>query len=115
MPRSKKEPKIEEPKELTDAEKLEIVLAHYGKFNRHERRKWSKLLGVKGIIKGLNVPFKKGEYEKGLEKKKPPENALCKNSEFVENKKTKEITNKGCKNLRANGSSRCYECKTNKA
>lgn len=113
MVRTKKEPKIEEPKELTDAEKLEIVLAHYGKFNRHERRKWSKLLGVPGIIKGLNIPHKKGEYKAEL--KKTPENALCKNSEFVENKKTKEITNKGCKNLRANGSSRCYECKTNKA
>lgn len=47
-------------------------------------------------------------------KTKSLENAVCKNAIFVEEKlkdiAVKTIVNKGCNNLRANGSSHCSEC-----
>jgi hypothetical protein len=110
MPRTKKKKEEEVEKEPTIEEKIKIVLAHYGKLGRHERRMWGKLVGLK--IPGLIKSFKKGEYKPEVKKSK--DNALCKNAKFVENKKTKELENKGCINLRANGSSRCGECSNGK-
>lgn len=103
MPRTKK--KVEAPTEPTIEEKIKAVLAHYGNFNRHVRRMWGKLVGLK--IPPLIKPHIKGKY-----KPLPPivkENAVCKNAKFVKQESGVEV-NEGCKNLRANGSSRCSKC-----
>ena len=106
MLKNKKE--IKEVPELTIAEKLKQVFDYYGVFNRAERLKWSKMLGVK--IPPKNIPFKKGGYKPVVKVTK--ENAVCKNADFKKDKDSVE-TNNGCKNLRQNGSSRCLDCKLN--
>lgn len=98
MKNKKEEIKIEIPKELTFEEKLKKVQETYGYENRKERLRLNKLLGVKGIIKGLNKSNKTSEYEP-IVISKIKENVICKNEE--------------CKNIRINGSSRCLECKKN--
>jgi len=103
MPRTKKKP--EAPTEPTIEEKIKAVLAYYGNFNRHVRRTWGKLVGLR--IPGLTQPNLKGNYTPTVIP--PKENAVCKNANFVKQESGVEL-NEGCKNLRANGSSRCGEC-----
>lgn len=97
MKKKKEEIKLPEVKELTIEEKLKVVQNNYGILNRKERLKFNKLLGVKGIIPGLNKPHKKGEYK--TEYKTIKENNICKTDK--------------CENIRSNGSSRCNKCKLN--
>ena len=47
MKMSKNKKKPEAPTEPTIEEKIKSVLAHYGNFNRHVRRMWGKLVGLK--------------------------------------------------------------------
>lgn len=98
---------MEESKKPTEIEMLKQVMQDYGLRNRHERRYWGKLL--KMPIPGLLKPYVKGNLV--LTPITEKENAICSNSEFVEDEET-PLMNIGCKNLRINGSSRCDECKT---